>query len=293
MGRKRDFWMSERRKNLNYIMYYNKLLELSISEFKWEGLPDTIDKRYLELCLCCMGAVVVFRDEVMGWLALPMTMNGPLDVYGNPINRRAYSTHNGYNIDLTPENSVIIYDNMLKTPSMITIENFALKLYECDQSAFVNTKAQKTPILIRCNENQRLTLKNAVQQYDGNEYLIFSDNNSDLRDSFSVLKTDAPYVADKLQEQKTIIWNEFLTFRGIANVNITKKERLITDEVTRNMGGTVASEYSFLDMRQNAADEINRKFGFNCKVDMKEELKVKIEIETFNTNENVEEGEEE
>lgn len=290
MSRKKDFWMSERRKNLNYMMYYNKLLELSISEFKWEGLPETIDKRYLELCLCCKGAVVVFRDEVMGWLALPMVMSGSLDVYGNPINRRAYSTHNGYNIDLTPENSVIIYDNMLKIPSMITIENFALKLYECDQTAFVNTKAQKTPILIRCNENQRLTLKNAVQQYDGNEYLIFSDNNSDLRDSFSVLKTDAPYVADKLQEQKTIIWNEFLTFRGIANVNITKKERLITDEVTRNMGGTVASEYSFLNMRQNAAKEMNKKFGFNCSADMKEELKVKLEIETFNTNEKTKEG---
>ena len=182
---------------------------------------------------------------------------------------------------------------MLKTPSMITIENFALKLYECDQSAFVNTKAQKTPILIRCNENQRLTLKNAVQQYDGNEYLIFSDNNSDLRDSFSVLKTDAPYVADKLQEQKTVIWNEFLTFRGITNMSINKRERLISDEVNRNMGGTIASEYSFLNMREAAVDELNRKFGFNCSVDIQEELKVKVENETFNSSKEEEEGEEE
>lgn len=84
------------------------------------------------------------------------------------------------------------------------------------------------------------------------------------------LNTGAPYVADKIYQLKTQIWNEALTYLGISNINIQKKERLITDEVTRNQGGTIASRYSRLQARRDAVVKINAMFGTNISVDYRE-----------------------
>ena len=57
-----------------------------------------------------------------------------------------------------------------------------------------------------------------------------------------------------------------MTYLGISNINIQKKGRLITDEVTRNQGGTIASRYSRLEMRRKAVKKINKMFGTNKEV---------------------------
>ena len=84
-----------------------------------------------------------------------------------------------------------------------------------------------------------------------------------LRNCHTVLKTDAPFVARDLYELKSEYWNEALTYLGISNVNTTKKERMVTDEVIRNMGGTIASRYSRLEMRRQACEQINKMFGLD------------------------------
>ena len=109
-------------------------------------------------------------------------------------------------------------------------------------------------------------------QWDGNEPVIFGDKQLDTN-NFSVLKTDAPYIADKIYQLKTQYWNECLTRLGISNVNIQKKERLISDEVTRAMGGVIASRYSRLEMRRQAADAINKMFGLNIEVDYRDDFR--------------------
>lgn len=63
-----------------------------------------------------------------------------------------------------------------------------------------------------------------------------------------------------------------MTYLGISNINIQKKERLITDEVTRNQGGTIASRYSRLQARREAVDKINAMFGTNIRVDYREDF---------------------
>ena len=120
-------------------------------------------------------------------------------------------------------------------------------------------------------KKQKLTLQNLYKEYDGNAPFIFGYKGLD-RDVLSVLNTDAPYVADKIYELKTQIWNEALTYLGISNINIQKKERLITDEVTRNQGGTIASRYSRLESRREAVKKINDMFGTNIVVNYREDF---------------------
>lgn len=272
MGRKKDsqFWESAYMNNRTYLQYYNRLTELAISMFEWQNLPKTVDQRFLEMCLFGDGMCVFFQDEVLGYLSLQCMIGGKLNVYHIPMERKAYAT-NGYQRNLDETNSVIIFNNYLHTNSLLDVEMFSKRLYNLDRAIDVNANAQKTPVLIQCDESQRLTMKNLYKQYEGNEPFIFGSKGLDAS-GLKVLQTGAPYVADKLYELKTQIWNEALTYLGISNINVVKKERMITDEVTRNQGGTVASRYSRLESRRQACKQINEMFNLNIWVDYREDF---------------------
>lgn len=273
--KKTQFFDSASMNNRTYSRYLVQLTELAISMFEWEGLPDSIDSRFLELILFTEGKAVWFRDAEMGmdgdYLVLQCAYSGPWNVYRVPIRRRAFAP-NGYHRNLTIDDSVIIWNNMLRMNTYPTVELFARRLWDLDRTIDVNCRAQKTPVLIQSSEQQRLTMLNLYQQYDGNAPYIFGDNNLDVN-GLKVLKTDAPYVGDKLYQLKTQIWNEALTFLGISNLNIQKKERLVSDEVTRSLGGTIASRYSRLHAREMACDEINKMFGLNISVKYREDYR--------------------
>lgn len=288
MGRKRDlqFCESAYMNNRTYLQYYNRLTELAISMFEWQNLPETVDQRFLEMCLFGDGMCVFFQDEVLGYLSLQCMIGGNLNVYRIPMERKAYAT-NGYQRELDGTNSVIIFNNYLHTNSMLDVEMFSKRLYNLDRAIDVNANAQKTPVLIQCDESQRLTMKNLYKQYEGNEPFIFGSKGLDAN-GLKVLQTGAPYVADKLYELKTQIWNEALTYLGISNINVVKKERMITDEVTRNQGGTVASRYSRLESRRQACKQINEMFGLDIWVEYREDFQDVEERQNENEEEEIE-----
>lgn len=275
MGNKRRtanlFEDSARLNNLTYKQYLDRLTELAISMFEWKNLPPSVDARYLELHLFETGCMVYFNDDVLGNICLDCIANGRLGIYGDPILRRAYSGYNNYNALLKESNSVIVWNNYLHTNSILDVKMFARRLYVLDRIIDVNANAQKTPVLVQGTEKQRLTLINLYKEFDGNAPFIFGDNNLDLN-VLKVLQTGAPYVCDKLYTLKTQYWNEALTYLGISNISIQKRERLITDEVTRNQGGTIASRYSRLNSRREAARKINAMFGTNIQVNYREDF---------------------
>lgn len=291
MGRKKNRWPSAQINNQTYIDYYQRLMEFAINMFEWRNLPPTVDERFLELTLYEKGYCLYFNDEVVGNLALTCTIGGMLDVYRIPTERRAFAV-NGYNKICTSQDSVLIFNNYLHTPTILTIELFARRLYEIERTIDVNVKAQKTPTLVLASEQQRLTMKNLYMQYDGNEPFIFGDKDMEL-DGIKCLKTDAPYVADKLQVLKHQIWNEALTFCGIENSNQDKKERLVADEVGSNYGNIEAQRNVMLNARRQAADKINRMFGTNIEVGFRSSLNTMVNSENVSRETIEEVGEDE
>lgn len=256
--------------NLTYSLYQRRLTELAVSCFEWINLPPTIDPTFLELTLFNNGSAVFFKDEILGFLALPVTSDGALNIYRLPTKRTAYAT-NGYHMTLAENNSVIIFNNKLKTNSVLDVEMYSKRLWNYDRIIDTNINAQKTPILIGCDENERLTMENLYMQYDGNEPVIFGRNDLKSSNPLTVLKTDAPFVADKIYDMKSKLWNEALTYLGISNTQVTKKERLIRDEVQRDLGGVFANRFSRLDSRRKACEEINRMFNLDITVQWREE----------------------
>lgn len=281
MGRRKtNFEESLAMNNYTYMQYAYRLMELSISMFEWKNLPEGIDERFLEMVLFTDGHAVFFKDDELGdYLALQCLINGKLNVYRIPIKRRAFAV-NGYQKQLTDKDSVIIFNNMLHTNSWLDVKMFAKRLYNLDRIIDVNANAQKTPILIKGNEQQRLTLTNLYKEYDGNAPVIFADKSLDMN-ALQVLSTQAPYVADKIYQLKTQIWNEALTYLGISNVSFQKRERMVSDEVTRSQGGTVASRYSRLNARRQACEQINKMFGLNIECDFREDYQFAEEVMDF------------
>ena len=276
MGRKsREFEESAYKNNKLYLYYFNRLKELAISMFEWKNLPSSVDPRFLELTLFNDGQCLFFKDEVMGYLTLQCTIGGQFNVYRVPTNRRAYAT-NGYQNNLDDTNSVIIYNTMLRENTIEVVDMFAKRLYDLDSIIDVNANAQKTPVLITCDETQRLTLQNIYMQYTGNQPVIYGNKNLDVN-GIKVLKTDAPYIGQMIYELKINVWNEALSYLGISTVNNVKRERLITDEVQRNLGGTYASRYSRMNMRKEACKNINEMFGLNIDVDYRQDYSELVE----------------
>ena len=218
--------------NKTYIDYLDRLKLLAVSLFKWKGLDDVAGfgaSRFLELSLYENGRACFVKDESKGYLALKVNPMDKLNVYNLPVKVLAWSI--GYNKTYAFDDIVYIMNNELELPTANTLSLFAYRLYETERTIDVNLIAQKTPVLIEGDTKTILTLKNVYMQYSGNTPFIFGNKQFDISNKLNVLKTDAPYLVDKLELHKHEIWNEALTYLGIDNANTDKKERLITDEV--------------------------------------------------------------
>lgn len=255
-----------------FLDYFYKLENIAVSMFEWQNLPDTVDGRFLEKCLIERGVAVWFVDDIIGHLALKVMWQGPLNVYNIPINRRA-TANNGYQHELTAEDSVLIFNNFMHTPMIQMITLYAQRLAEIERAIDVNVKAQKTPVAITADESQVLTMRNVYAKYDGNEPVIFGAKNLDF-DNFKTLDTAAPFVADRLNFLKRQYWNEAIGFFGVENTGFEKKEQVQRQEILSSLGGVMASRYVMLNARRQAADEINRKWGLDIKVNFRQPLSI-------------------
>lgn len=275
MSRKRkkysQFTQSALLNTLTYQMWCDRLTDLALARFTWGNIPDTIDPRFLELTLLESGHCLWYLDDVVGrFLALPAVLSGEWDVYNTPLYRTARAS-NGYFWNGDINNSVIIYNNYLRTPAFPTIELYAYRLAELERTIDTNVKAQKTPVLLQGTESQRLSLINLYMQYDGNQPFIFGNKDNAL-DGVTVINTGAPLVAPQLTILKHQYFNEYLSYLGIENSNEDKKERLVANEVGSNYGNVEMSRRTALQSRQDAAEKINKMFGLDISVEFNSNL---------------------
>ena len=253
--------------NITYEYWFNRIMEIACNAYEWSNLPDTVDERFLEIGLFSKGEMIYFNDEELGNLCLTVAVAGQFNMYQVPTQRRAYAV-NGYQKQLSEKDSVLIYNNYLRIPTAYIADIYARRLADIDRTIEVNVQAQKTPVLLYGSEEMRLTLKNAYAQYVGNEPVIVADKDFDLK-NIGVYKTDAPQVFTPLYELKKEVWSECLSVLGIEN-SISKKERLLSSEISANLGSVYAQRYTGLNARRQAADEINKMFGTNISVDYRQ-----------------------
>lgn len=247
--------------NRTMIDYLDRLRMLATSLFTWKGLDDIAGigaSRFLEQSLYDEGRACFVKDDTLGFLALKVNPSDKLNVYNLPTKVNAWSI--GYNKMYDFDDIVYIMNNELQKPTLASLELFAYRLYDCERIIDTNLNAQRTPVLIEGDTKTILTLKNVYMQYSGNTPFIFGNKQFDISNKLNVLKTDAPYIVDKLDIHKHQIFNEALTILGIDNANTDKKERLITNEVESNEDLISYYLNCWYKTRKKACDEINEKF---------------------------------
>ena len=298
MGKK-SFWKNNNKfldsailNNETFIDYFERLKKVALSMFEWVNLPETMNAMFLEKILFYNGQASLLKDENYSFINTKCSTNGYLNIYGLPTKLNCYSYgyqsyRNLYNPTIKDQYNecILVMNNWERIPTCSTLELFAYRLYEAERTCDVNIKAQKTPILLLTDENQRLTMENAYLKYDGNQPMIMGDKNSFSENAIRAIKTDAPFVADKVMDYKKEIWNEALTFLGINNIMIDKKERLITDEANSNNELINLNLQSYLAPRQLACKQFNDLFDLN---NTDKEISVRVRSDLHNVIKNVE-----
>ena len=282
--------------NATFNDYLNRFKRIALSMFEWVNLPSSMDARYLEKCLFYNGQAALLKDKTYGFINTKAAANGYVNIYGLPtkINCFSYSyqsirtLYTGLNENLTPaqmeyqknNECILVMNNEDRLPTAGSLELFAWRLYNADRTCDVNITAQKTPVLIVTDEKQRLTMMQMYNQYNGNQPFIFGDKNL-LTEGMKLeaIKTESPYIVDKITDYKKEIWNEALTFLGINNIARDKKERLTENESSENNELVNLNLQAMLIPRIRACKQFNEKFGLTG---TDKEISVRVRSDLYN-----------
>lgn len=255
-----------------YLNYLERLKQVAISQFEWLNLPSSMNAQFLERCLYEFGKASLLKTKDYGFINAKAVGSSDLNIYMLPSSINCFSTdslnedrklYNGFLDEETSEYDycVLVKNNQDMIPTEPTLRLFAWRLYEAERTCDVNIKAQKTPVLIVGDESLKLAMKNLFEKYEGNEPVIYADKKQLGTDTLRALKTDAPFIADKVMEYKKEIWNEALTFLGINNINVEKRERLVKEEANANNELVNLNLQNRLLVRKEACKQFNELFN--------------------------------
>ena len=243
---------------------YNRFFNLALNRFTWDNLPMGLTSRKMEEMLCKHGKVMFYKNSQGVLLALPCYNTGLVDCYNEPTTYEVIGV--SYTDKVDREDGVVIRNNALGTNDNDDLLLFAERINEVEQTMDVNLFQQNLHSILLCDEKERLTIRNIIQQIREFKYVILGRKGLSMS-SIDILTGNVPYLIDKLQDQKRELLNELLTFLGINNANTDKKERLIVDEVNANNDFILVNLDHMFDERQRAVEEINKKFGLNITVE--------------------------
>lgn len=271
MARKRAT-LTDLLNDLTYKIIYDKFKLIALNAFEWIGLPEGIEERHLEGYLFDYGKAIFFRDPAMSYMCLQTDNGANLNVYGEPLGWWAtgFNYHKYYKSD----ECVIIDNNKLRVPTHDFIMFYANKLAEAERTMDVNVKSCKTPYIFACDEKDVLSFKQIFAKVNGNEPAVYADRALDL-DRIAVLQTGVKFLGNELQDYKKTVENEMLTFLGVNNSPVDKKERLVTNEVESNDELIQSFCDIQLESREKACETINTKYGLNISVKLRQNKGVK------------------
>lgn len=268
----REFIDSSLLNTETYLNYLERLKQVAISQFEWLNLPSSMNAQFLERCLYEFGKASLLKTKDYGFINAKAVGSSDLNIYMLPSSINCFSTdslneerklYNGFLDEETSEYDycVLVKNNQDMIPTEPTLRLFAWRLYEAERTCDTNIKAQKTPVLIVGDESLKLAMKNLFEKYEGNEPVVYADKKQLGTDTLRALKTDAPFIADKVMEYKKEIWNEALTFLGINNINVEKRERLVKEEANANNELVNLNLQNRLLVRKEACKQFNELFN--------------------------------
>ena len=250
--------------NLNsYSHYYGELSDLYVATKEIKNLPDTCDLVFIMQHLRDEGKFILYNDPDLGVLSLAAGAETAWNPYGIPVAGQAFD-YFGKVYDWNSSNGTIVYANYgftQKTPIIpaLAIDFYAKALSLIKRTIDINVYSMRTPILLQAeNEKQLASLKALFLEYDGMMPAIFADKALTEINKLTALNLNVHDFTSSLWQLYQNIMNEALTYLGIPNSAIEKRERVNVEEVVTNNAGAVAFRLSTLKAIQQGLDRFNK-----------------------------------
>lgn len=242
---------------------------IAINIFEWKGLEEispSLTSEIIEETLFDKGSCLFFKDDNLGYMALPVAPANQLNVYRKPTNFRAIG--NNYTKEYNVDNSVLIKNNTLKKATFDIVDYYTSKLADIELTKDLHRNAHKMPLVLECTEDTQLTAKNIFKKIHSNEPVIFKNRTRGEGEvGVNVLNANVTYINDKLEDDYHNYEARILTALGLDNYVEDKKERVQSAEVESQQEYIISSFRASLNERKKACEAINKMFGLNLSVD--------------------------
>lgn len=284
MGRKNNrtaymgdvFWQSNAYNQRAYAKNLSLLVALAINRFRWIGLPESCDARFLEWALHRYGLATMSHQKDLPdvWQTLIASPNGAFDVYGYPTKWRATGFGDATNYDVTKDNGELCYYSFSSMNLYSSgaanlwnaLELFARKLTHYDRTEDVNLFHQQKPYVMVAPQSQQQQLVNLFKQVAGGEPAILGDKGlADLANNITKIDTDVPLITENLARSKLNVFSECLTYLGIPRLAFEKGERMIEEEVRATTAPATLMLLDCMQARRDFCKKMKR-FGFDLQV---------------------------
>ena len=251
-----------------YQYYRERLVNIALSQFDWDGLPEDCNRRYLEWMLLSTGtAALINPKNTYIWVSLGYTLQGNLDMYGDPADILGVSAIGGPNI--VPEHFELLYDNNTKTTLLTGIDLYARLLAETHATMRNNLLQQNRPYIIAAGTNMVQTIRQFFASLFNFSQAISVGTQFDP-ETVKVLDLPTTPQYNDIMQHLQDIWDEALAMLGVTNMS-SKKERMITGEVQMAKQAADITMNSRLMNRVEFCERLNKKYGLNISVTARQE----------------------
>ena len=251
--------------------YFN----IATNIFKWKNMPKEIPIRYPEKWLYENGMCVFFEVPNAGFACLPV-MTGSIrdNMYGEPAKWRAVAVGelSGLvsSLELNETNSVLIRNDTMYRATKPYVEIMIKQLANVEITMRLNINAQKNPMWFKCSDDNVLQKKNDFIEFFEGEPVFFKDAMSP--NEFEFINPNIKYIGNELADTYNVYKYRLLSYLGLDNPNVDKKERMLVSESEANSDEVLMIRNARYEQRKTACDKINELFGLDVDVDYNEEL---------------------
>lgn len=266
--------------NFTFIDFFDRLKRVATSIFKWKNLPETMNERWLELCLFYKGMAGILKHDDYGIINSEASWSGNIDIYGLPTIVYCYSTsffseqrvrYDGkvsieelskiYGIqDDNLKEAILVMNNIDMQPTFIAMELFAYRLYKVQRTIDINLDLIKKPFIIGCNEQDKLSMQKFMMDVENNQNMIFATADFDPSNSIKIFDLNVNNHVEELENEKRAILSEALTTLGVNSILVDKAERLISDEGKKDNEFINYNLQYYWKQRKEACEQFNKLF---------------------------------
>lgn len=262
-GGQATYWQTEAYNQQLFNMFQNDLIELALSRFRWVGLPETCNERYLEWVLLTEGSATLAYPSLASetLLSLKSVQQGAPNMYDEPRSWRALGATGKTNFMCNWTNGVWIWENSTRYPLMVKINIWARELADIMRTKQINRYHMRMPLVITGPQDRTFDVQNFYKNIaTGEPFVLGFDNFSDIQTSMTLPERAKEYIGDKLDADWRNTWDAIYRELGIDSMPF-KEERMIEDEVNSTMQPTELARLSPLTTRRAACDKLNARFG--------------------------------